>query len=77
MFRVAPTVGIKCKHLKLTSQTKWNWSIKHFYIVNKLANKPFSTRRRNSKSALALVQVRFVTNKFDVEHNISLFGRVS
>ena len=37
-FRVAPTVGIKRKHLKLTTQTKWNWSIKHFYIVDKLAN---------------------------------------
>ncbi len=72
-----PTVGIKRKHLKLTSQTKWNWSIKHFYIVYKLANKPFTTRRRKSKSALALVQVRIVTNKFDIEPNKGLFRRVS
>jgi hypothetical protein len=40
-LRVEPTVGIKCKQLKLTPQTKWNWSLKHFYIVYKLANKPF------------------------------------
>ncbi len=32
--RVAPTVGIKCKQVKLTVQTKWNWSIKSFIIIS-------------------------------------------
>ena len=75
-FRVAPTVGIKRKHLKLTTQTKWNWSIKHFYTVDKLANlSPLEGGR--VKSGLTLKKVRFVQTKFDVERIISIFRRVS
>ncbi len=59
-----PTVGIKRKHLKLTSQTKWNWSIKYFYIVNKLANNNLSPLEgERVKSALALIKGQNCTNK--------------
>jgi len=39
----------------LTTQTKWNWSIKHFYTVDKLANlSPLEGER--VKSALTLIK---------------------
>ena len=64
--------------LKLTTQTKWNWSIKHFYTVDKLANNPSPLEGERVKSALALIKkVRFAQTKFDVERIISIFRRVS
>ena len=56
-------MGIKRKHLKLTTQTKWNWSIKHFYIVNKLANNLSPLEGERVKSALALIKSYICTNK--------------
>ena len=57
----------------MTTQTKWNWSIKHFYTVDKLANlSPLDGGR--VKSALTLIKkVRIVQTQFDAERIISIF----
>ena len=57
----------------MTTQTKWNWSIKHFYTVDKLANNLSPLEGERVKSALTLKKVRIVQTPFDVERIISIF----
>jgi hypothetical protein len=58
----------------LTSQTKWNWSFKHFYIVYKLANKPFFHLEKERVGAHSLLSIKLEnlhskqTKRFRVEH---------
>jgi len=46
------------KQLKLTSQTKWNWSLKYFYIVFKLANKPLFRLEKERVGAHSLLSIK-------------------